>query len=531
MRTLFSNAQCWSAGQEIFDGILVTDGVITALGQQALTSSYDHIIDLQGGFLSPAFLDGHAHPLSAGREAAGPKISGLNSVSEILLALGAFASAHPESEWIIGGAYQASIIEGGDFDAHWLDDVVSNRPVILHSIDHHTIWVNSKALEIAGISAESKDPEGGAITRRPDGSPKGTLRELAAMALVIDKAPSDSLRADLAAIAHASDAYLDAGVSAAIDSWVEKDMAQAYLAAAKSGDLKIPMNLSFLLTPTTWREKVDEIENFRKQCQGLPDPSLLQANSVKFLADGALSVGTAALTQPYLDNPHSSGIQIWEDDELQKALVTFDNLRYQVHIHAIGDGAIKQSLDAIEAMQRVNPTWDRRSVIVHAQLIRDEDMPRFLHLGVIANMQPLWCYLDPMNKELILPRIGEERNNRQYRLRTMINHGIKIAFGSDWPVTSEKPLRALSVPIHRHDPDSQGVQGWNISEAITMEESLTFYTANVAYQFFRDHERGALKVGALADFVVLAKNPFKTTPQEVASIAIQALYQKGIRVR
>ncbi|MBC7463465.1 MAG: amidohydrolase family protein, partial [Actinobacteria bacterium] len=186
---------------------------------------------------------------------------------------------------------------------------------------------------------------------------------------------------------------------------------------------------------------------------------------------------------------------------------------------------------AVEAMMKVNPTWDRRPVIVHAQLISDKDLPRFKQLGVIANIQPLWCYLDPMNKELILPRIGQSRNDRQYRLRTMLDKGVMIAFGSDWPVTSELPLRALAVPVHRASPDAPRGQGWNMAEAITMEESLTFYTANVAYQLFRENERGKLEIGMLADFIVLDKNPLKIDLREIADIVIRAVYQKGIQVR
>lgn len=531
MRTLFRNAQCWSAGKKIFDGVLVENGIIAAVGKEALTSIYDESIDLDGAFLAPAFLDGHAHPIFGGREAAGPKINGLNSLEKIVTAVHQFAMANPEAPWIIGGAYEAAIIDAGAFDAHWLDAVVNDRPVVLHAVDHHTIWVNSKALEIAGITAQTNDPVGGTIARRADGTPQGTLREPAAMALILDKAPPDSVQSDVEAISRASAAYLNAGVTAAIDSWVEKDMAQAYLEAAKTGTLKIAMNLSLLATPTTWREKIEEFNELRKQFQSLPDPALVQANSIKFLADGALSAGTAALMEPYFDNPQSSGIKIWGDGELLDALATFDALGYQVHIHAIGDAAVKQALDAIEAMQLINPTWDRRPVIVHAQLIEDKDLPRFRQLGAIANIQPLWCYLDPMNKDLIRPRIGQARNDRQYRLRTLINNGAMIAFGSDWPVTSHIPLEALAVPVHRASPSAPSAEGWNIAESITIEESLTFYTANVAYQLFRENERGRIEIGMAADFVVLDSNPLHVHPREVASIAIKDVYQRGAKVR
>ena len=531
MRTLFHNAQFWSAGKDIFDGALIENETIIAVGAKALESQFDESIDLHGAFVTPAFLDGHAHPIFGGREAAGPKISGVNSLDEILAKVDSFARINPDQPWIIGGAYEAAIIEGGDFDAQWLDSVVSDRPVVLHAVDHHTIWVNSKALELASITTATQDPTGGTIARRANGAPKGTLREPNAMALVLNLAPADSIESDVQAISRACSAYLDSGVSAAIDSWVEKDMAQAYLAAAKSGELTIAMNLSFLASPGQWREKIQEFNELRQEFAALPHPDLVKANSIKFLADGALSAGTAALMEPYLDNPASSGIKIWGEDELLDALAAFDMLKFQIHIHAIGDAAVKQGLDAIEAMMRINPRWDRRPVIVHAQLICDEDLPRFKHLGVIANIQPLWCYMDPMNKALILPRIGAQRNDLQYRLRSLIDHGAMIAFGSDWPVTSEIPLRAIAVPVNRLAPGIKDADGWNRAEAITLQESLTFYTKTAAYQMFREHERGSLEVGKKADFIVLEKNLFDIDPSEVSTVAIKALYQNGVRTR
>ena len=200
-------------------------------------------------------------------------------------------------------------------------------------------------------------------------------------------------------------------------------------------------------------------------------------------------------------------LDIWLDDELLNALVAYDALQYQVHLHAIGDAAVKQALDALEAMQRINPPWDRRPVIVHAQLVRDEDLSRFAQLGVIANIQPLWCYLDPMNKELIAPRIGHERNNQQYRLRSMVKAGAMIAFGSDWPVTNHVPMQAIGVPVTRSNPADGVTQAWVIEQALTMDESLTFYTKNAAYQLFRENEFGALEVGRRAAFLVLDSDP------------------------
>lgn len=524
---MFVNCSVWSSHGQLSNGLLIENERVIALGSQANAAGADRVIDLAGAFVMPAFADGHAHPLFAGRESQGPKVNGLQSVAEIIAEVKRFAESNPYSKWIIGGAYEAAVIERGDFDANWLDEAVSDRPVVLHAVDHHTIWVNSKALEVAGITAATKDPDGGTIARRDDRSPKGTLREPAAMDLITKLAPARTLQDDLAAITWASEQCLAAGVTCTMDAWVEDGMTEIYIEAAKTGHLKVDMNLTFLAQPGKWRSRLNYYSEMRTQVESLPASSGLTAKSVKFICDGALSAGTAAILEPYLDDPTSKGLLIWSDAEIIEAATTFDNLKLQLHIHAIGDAAVRQALDAIEAVISANPVWDRRPVITHAQLIDPVDLPRFASLGVIANFQPLWTYLDPMNKELILPRIGEGRNNQQYQLRKVIDSGAEISFGSDWPITDFTPLEALAVPVHRQSPDQQPPEGWSIEQAITIEESMYFYTTAVAKQLFRETDYGTLEVGKIADFVVLDKNPMNVDPHEVRSIKVLATYRRG----
>lgn len=530
MRTLLINGSIWTSFGKRTHALLIEDGRVLALGSDALSGSADQTIDLVSAFVMPAFADGHAHPLFAGRESQGPKVNGLQSVAEIVAEVKRFAEANPNSKWIIGGAYEAAIVERGDFDSHWLDEAVSDRPVLLHAVDHHTIWVNSKALEIAGITLATKDPDGGTIARRADGAPKGTLREPAAMDLISKLAPERTLQDELDAITWASDQNLVAGVTCSMDAWVEDGMTEIYVEAAKTGHLKVDMNLTFLAQPGRWRSRVDYYNKMRAEVQALPKTAGLTAKSVKFICDGALSAGTAAILEPYLDDPTSKGLLIWSDAEIIEAATTFDKEHLQLHIHAIGDAAVRQALDAIEAVIASNSNWDRRPVITHAQLIDPVDLPRFAALGVIANFQPLWTYLDPMNKELILPRIGEARNNQQYQLRKVIDSGAQISFGSDWPITDFTPLAALAVPVHRQSPDQQPPQGWSIEHAITIEEAMHFYTAAVAHQLFREADYGTLEVGKVADFIVLDRNPIETDPHEVRDIKVLATYRKGEKV-
>ena len=532
MAIFFSNGTIWCSTGEVTSSLRIEGSKVIECG--ATAHSGDELVDLAGGFLAPGFADGHAHLLFAGREAQGPLVNGLQSLEAILAEVKRFADENPDVPWIVGGAYEAAIVERGDFLATWLDEVVSDRPVVLHAVDHHTIWANSKALEIAGITSTTADPDGGTIARNSDGTPRGTLREPSAMNLILSCAPERTLESDVAAIVWASTRYLDSGVTAACDAWVEPGMAEAYIEAAKRGLLGIDINLFFLAQPDTWRDRRKYFQELRAEIEALGDQSRLHAKTIKIIGDGALSSGTAALLDPYLDDPTTSGLLIWDDEELLDAAAYFDELGYQLHLHAIGDAAVRQALDVIQKVLRINAPWDRRPVIAHAQLIDPADLPRFAQLGIIANFQPLWMYLDPMNKELIAPRIGDERNNRQYQLASMVKSGARISYGSDWPVTSYLPLAALAVPTHRKPPrnrhTSEDPQSWSPEQSISVEESLTFYTEGVAYQCFSEDRWGLIAPGMQADFVILDKNPCDVNPEEVASIKVVRVYKAGMLV-
>ena len=524
MRTLFKNGEIWCSRGTYTSAVLVENGKIAALGDLALSQSFDREVNLEGKFLGPGFIDAHAHPLFAGRESQGPVVNGLQSVEEIVAAVRAFVNSNPEKSWIIGGAYEASIIAGGDFEARWLDQVSREIPIVLHAVDHHTVWVNSKALEISGITSALADPDGGTIARYEDGTPKGTLREPSAIDLILKHAPKQSVQDDVAAIEWACNQYLVAGVTSMTDAWVDPGMPEAYIAAAKSGALSIDTNLFFLAQPDSWQRYLPDFIRFREEITQLGSDSKLDGKTVKFICDGALSAGTAGLLEPYLDDPSSRGLMIWNDDELIDAMVAVDFEGFQIHAHAIGDAAIRQALNAIEAVIRINPARDRRPVIAHAQLIHSDDLSRFAALGVIANIQPLWTYLDPMNAQLIEPRIGSLRNNQQYQLKSLQESGAQISFGSDWPVTSHEPLMALAVPVHRSAPGSN--QAWSLQEAISLEDSLVHYTEDAAFQNY--WSKGAIRVGADADFVVINKNPLRTEAGDVSALRICETYVSGI---
>ena len=527
--TRFINGKVWDgeSGSSLSTSLTIENGQIVS---PQVDLKVDNEIDLAGKFVMPAFADGHAHPLFGGRESQGPAVTGLTSIEATVEAVRRYANDHRDEEWIVGGAYNATLEPSGNFDAGWLDAVVADRPVLLHAMDHHTIWVNSKALEIAGIAEVTGNPPVGTIERRADGSPLGTLREWDAVALITRHLPDRPLALEIAAIEYAATRYAQSGVTWVQDAWIDRGMCEAYVEAERLGKLSIGFNLGFRADPSTWREDLPYFLEQREIVNALPSPRNLTAKTVKFFADGVIEGGTAALLEEYCDHPGYHGMAVWGPDELTQAMIAFDAVGFQIFVHAIGDAGIRISLDAIESTILRNPPRDRRPVITHIQLLDPNDLPRFRKLEVIANFEPLWTCLDPMQVVLSVPRLGTERTARQYQMRSLLDDGVMLSFGSDWPVTSEVPLEGLSVAVHRQTPDREPPTGWIPEERITMEEALMAYTSGVAYQSYEEHSWGRLMPGMEANLIILDDDPRTIDPHLAAKSTVLATYRRGVRI-
>lgn len=526
--TLFYGGAIWTPTTTT-DALLVADGVVRAVGDDALASTVDQKIDLEGGFLMPSFGDGHAHPLFGGLESAGPAVRSCRSVDEIVAAVKEFADAHPDEDWIVGASYDGSLAPDGLFDARWLDAAVPDRPVVLRAWDYHTLWVNSEALRRAGITADTPEPVLGEIPRREDGSPLGTLREWGATDLVTAVMPVRDEAVRIAALGTAADYYLARGVTWVQDAWVEPAELDTYLAAARAGSLRMRFNLAFYADPRHFDAQVTQYAADRDRVRAASSP-LLTANTVKFFADGVVENETGALLEPYCSGLHSHGMQLWEGDALAEAARKVDDLGMQIHIHAIGDAAVRQALDAIEYVARQNGPRDRRPVIAHAQLVDDADLGRFAELGVIPNMQPLWAQMDALMTVLTIPRLGAQRADRQYRMRTLENSGAALAFGSDWPVSSGAPLDGIAVAVSRRTSEGEPAGGWTPEEVLPIEPALASYTGAVAYQAFAEREWGQVAPGASADLVWLDRDPRYVDSSELPKVQVRATYLQGTQV-
>jgi predicted amidohydrolase YtcJ len=248
---------------------------------------------------------------------------------------------------------------------------------------------------------------------------------------------------------------------------------------------------------------------------------------VKFFADGVVENETGALLAPYCSGLHSHGMRNWEGDSLAEAARRVDELGLQIHIHAIGDAAVRQALDAIEYAQARNGSRDRRPVIAHVQLVDDADIDRFAALDVIPNMQPLWAQMDALMTVLTIPRLGAERADRQYQMQTLNRSGAALSFGSDWPVSSGAPLDGIAVATSRLTAEGLPEGGWTSHEIVPIEQALSSYTTAVAYQAYAENTWGRITPGASADLVWLDHDPRNTPPLDLPGVGIRATYLRG----
>jgi predicted amidohydrolase YtcJ len=490
------------------DVIEVRDGLVSALVNSGMELPS---VDLHGATVAPAFRDGHAHPLFAGREALGVRVSDCKTIGEVTQRVAEFATSG-EDEWIIGGAYDRSLHPSPL--SQWLDAAVSDRPVVLHASDHHTIWVNTEALRRAGLLKGIPSLTNGSVDIDPDGRPTGVLREPGAMKLVLDLIPKPSVESELRALEWAQNHMLALGIVEVQDAWVTRREAETYLAAAREDLLKLDFNLAFRIEADAWRENIEYFEAVRSEVRVLGNPKL-RVNAAKFFADGVFGSGTAMVSEPYLDRPHH-GEPVWQRERLFEATSFYSQNGYQLHIHAIGDAAITLALDAIE--QSGAPASQLPSVIAHAELIADRDLGRFQELNVVANMQPLWAKEDGMLLSCE-PGLGRERIDKMYRMRDLLEHEGALAFGSDWPVSSVDPLLGIATAIKRAGP---GQKTWTGDQAVSFSEGLAAYTAGVCAQLGRPAPLG---VGAPADFVLL-----QIDVNDLFSARVTGCYLRGLPV-
>ncbi|MER5408611.1 amidohydrolase [Streptomyces sp. NPDC002769] len=514
--------------------VAVTGDRITAVGAAAheLTGPRTEVVDLAGRLLLPGFQDAHLHPVPAGLELARCDLTGARTAEETVRAVRAYADAHPGREWITGGGWSMEAFEGGTPTKEVLDAVVPDRPVYLPNRDHHGAWANSRALELAGVTRDTPDPADGRFERDASGEPTGMLQE-GAMRYVGRLAPPATPADRLAALLHAQRHLHALGITAWQDALVGAflgmdDPSDAYLTAARDGSLTARVVGALWWDRERGAEQIPELVERRTALSH----GRFRATSVKLMLDGVAENGSAALLDPYLDScgcaTANRGTSFIDPARLPAYVAELDALGFQCHFHALGDRAVRDALDAVEAARKANGPSDTRPHLAHLQVVHPDDVPRFARLGATANIQPLWAAHEPQMDELTIPFLGPERAALQYPFGSLLRSGARLAAGSDWPVSSPDPLQGIHVAVNRVAPDATEPV-FLPAERLGLTAAFTAYTAGSAYTNHLD-DTGSLRAGSLADLVVLDRDPYAGPPEEIGTTGVALTYVGGERV-
>ncbi|MBX6384213.1 MAG: amidohydrolase [Microbispora sp.] len=510
------------------EAVLVRDGVIAAVGAEAdlvRLAPGAEPVDLGGGLLTPGFTDAHIHPVQAGLERAKCDLSEVYGLDAYTEKIAGYAANNPDKEWIDGGGWDMSAFPGGLPHRSQLDFL--DRPAYFVQRDHHAAWVNTRALEIAGITKDTPDPADGRIERDPDGTPSGVLHE-GAMDLVglltPRPAPADVEAALMDAQAHLFSLGITGWQDAIVGSYAgSDDPLPAYLSTASSGRLKARVVGALWWDRTRGAEQIPGLVERRAAAEGL---DRFRATSVKIMQDGIPENFTAAVIEPYC---HCGGTGLsYVDPELLGGYVKeLDALGFQVHFHAIGERAVREALDALEGTDPAN-----RHHIAHVQIITPQDVPRFAELGVTANLQPLWATHHRQMDELCIPYLGEERASWQYPFADLVRHGTRIAGGSDWPVSSANPLEAMHVAVNRTEPGGSVHATYPTAQTPFLpEQRLDLRTVMTAYTegsaWINRSPAGVIEEGRPADLVVLDRDPFALDPKDIWTTKIVMTFLDG----
>lgn len=539
---LWGNAQAQPVAETVYRGgeiwmgdpfrrwataLAVRQGRLVAVGGEHEVSPWigpeTEVVDLEGAMVVPGFCDSHTHPVTSGLELGQLVLGEVQTAEALEQAIRDYARAHPERPWIVGGGWSLPLFPTGGPTRHDLDRLIPDRPVFLTTSDAHTAWVNSRALAVAGLDARSVDPPGGRIERDAAGFPNGLLRE-SAIALVASHLPTESRESYREGARQGLRLAAQYGITTLHEANATPEVLQAYADLEEEGALTSRVVAALSTDPALGLEQVATLRQ-QRQRWGRPR---LQPRAVKLFVDGVLESGTAALLDPYRPPGHDHGILNWSASDLAAIVAELEAEGFQIHLHTIGDAAVRQALDAFEQSAKQRGRWgDLRHHLAHLQLIAPSDLARFRRLGVIANLQPLWACRDAFIRDLTEPVLGEERSARLYPFGDLHRAGALLVAGSDWSVSSMNPLLGIEVALTRREPDQGEGPAWLPEQRLDLPTLLSAYTLHGAYLSFSEHETGSLEVGKWADFVVLEKNLFDLPSHEVGEVRVLRTVVEG----
>jgi predicted amidohydrolase YtcJ len=497
--------------------IAVVDGKIAAVGSDLDIEGWigpeTRRIPLRGRRVVPGLIDNHTHFIDGGFELSGVQLRDADTPEEFASRIGEFALGHPQ-EWVTGGQWDHELWGGALPHRDWIDSLTSQAFVFVQRLDGHMGLANTRALELAGITDETPDPDGGTIVRDPDGRATGVLKD-AAQSLVAGHMPPRSEEELDRALAAAAQHAVEHGVTMITDmgSW---SGLETYRRAHARG--RLPLRVYSVVPLSTWERMSDFVES-----DGSGDHRLFWGG-MKAFVDGSLGSTTAWFYEPYADAPGERGLMVTDTVELRRDIVDADAAGLHVIVHAIGTRANDWLLDAFAEAREANGPRDRRFRIEHAQHLRDETVNRIAEDDVIASMQPYHAVDDGRWAER---RIGPERIQLTYAFRSLLDAGARMTFGSDWTVAPLQPLLGIHAAATRQTIDGMNPDGWVPQQIISVEEAVTAYTASNAYASYLEGQLGKIEPGYYADLVALSDDIFTIDPSRIARTRVELTMVDG----
>ena len=517
------------AGQKPAEALAVRGQEILRVGSnremKRLAGSATKVLDAHGGTVLPGFIDGHLHFVSGGLGMERVNLLDAESFEAISRKIREFASAKPDSPWVLGRGWYYSPFPGGLPTRQQLDELVPDRPAYMTCYDGHTGWANTAALKLAGITARTPDPADGVVVKDPrTGEPTGVLKE-AAMGLMSKVLPQPTRADRLKAIRRASEEASRLGITSIHEAGTSEAALALFDEVRQSGALSVRVYAALSVTDAMTEADADKFDVVRQRYAANPQ---IKVGAIKVMEDGVIEAHTAAMLAPYANNP-SAGHANYTPQELQRIVAMMDRRRWQVMTHAIGDGAVRMTLDAYAAAAKANPApaAGRRHRVEHAETIDPTDFPRFKQQNTIVSYMPFHANPTPAQLTVWTTNIGPDRSSRGWISRTLQQAGARQVFGSDWPVVALDPRLEINMAVTRRTADGQPAAGWLPDQAISLESAIESMTAAGAYASFDETRKGRLAPGLLADIVILSKDVFAQPPERFLDAVVDVTILGG----
>jgi len=505
------------------EAVAVIGERIVAVGSPAEIEEWrgpeTHVIDAHGKLLLPGFNDAHVHFTDGGADLAGVQLNDATSAQEFTRRIAAQAAKTAKGEWVLGGAWDETKWSPRQAPGAWLIDGVTREvPVFVSRYDGHQGLANSAAMNLAGITAGTADVPGGVIVRDASGNPTGIFKD-AAQELIFKAIPPPSHEQRMAAARRALAYAASVGVTSVQHMAADYADVEVYSELLERGELTTRIYCAPL--ETGWQ---DQAKVGLRRAWG---SSWLRLGAVKGFADGSIGSRTAALFEPYGDEPDNRGIlsaEMHPPEAMRERLMKADEAGLQLRVHAIGDRAISMILDMFADIEKAHGYHDQRMTIEHAQHLAPKDFARFAELHVIASMQPYHAIDDGRWVEA---RIGRERARSSYAWRSFLDHGVTLAFGTDWDVAPLDPLLGLYAAVTRATLDGRNPHGWIPEQKITLAEAVEAYTLGSAFAEFQEKEKGSITPGKLADMVILSGDIFAMKHEAIRNVKVETTIVGG----